>query len=72
MIDGNYDMEELLRNRARIVWFKKPDVERLVPCMRFGLRVNRTLAEMLEERAEGLTQIPATILNALLMIIRYR
>ena len=70
MITERIDMAELKEEREKVIWFRREDVERLIPCMRFGIRVNKTLAEMLEEPAENLVQMPRTILNALLALLR--
>ena len=70
VVTERMDMTEVNEGREKVIWFQRTDVPKLIPCMRFGICVNMTLAEMLEEPAENLVQMPRTILNALLTLIR--
>ena len=65
-IDLSYRLSQFNALSAKINWFRRKEVKRIVPCVRFGIRRNFTLREYLEEdddedRSKMSTKLAAAI-----------
>ena len=71
-ITREMDLAELRTSLGKVNWFTRDQVPKLLTCIRFGLRRNRTLREVLEENDDegrGVT-LPLNILSAITTLIR--